>query len=282
MNALEWLSQGVAVFPCKQDKTPAGAWGKWRDVLPTEQMVCAWVKHYPAYGVVMGWHGLHVIDFDDASLYGKWLDSSLSDQARESYTVLTRRGVHVYLYSDRPFHTAHFNGVDVLGRGAYVLGEGSLHPSGITYVGNGAPIVRVSDLASIALGVLSLAGGKERNPPPILGQHLPTRVRPSIGGGDAWSHADNALTWEERKRRAKQVPAWEVLGLTPSPSGPGKGLTVCPLHDDEHPSLSCDLVTGRVSCLAGCTGRHGWDGVDAYQWRYGCDFNTAVMALSGG
>lgn len=288
-HALTWLSQGHPVVPIRPGtKEAACYWRQYQHTLPSQGQVRKWFEHgpYQAYGLILGRFGLTVLDFDNLALYLDWREWARGANAASlivseaGYQVTTGRGVHVYVLAQEEVRTRAFIGFDLKANG-YVLGEESLHPMGATYtaMGNDRLIlpVHVSDLLPPFL---------EEKGAPLSLTRQPTsqRVMPSKGKGDALSQAQHALSWEERKARAKAVPAWEVLGIPRSTirdTGPGKGVCCCPMHDDEHPSLSCDLLTGRVSCLAGCTGRHGWDGLDAYQWLYRCDFRTAVMALTG-
>lgn len=278
-SVLHWHERGFATIPIRADtKTPAVLWREYQWRLPWRQSLEHWFSdgRYQAYGLILA-HGLTVLDFDTFAGYAEWWGWAQKANplaytvAKNGYAVRTARGVHVYILQNVTTRTRGYHGFDLkAGPGAYVMGEGSQHPSGVTYTRfdcNGLifPVERLEDVLPPWL-----------QPKTAPTAPAPTVAMPANGEEDPWDCADPV----EQKRRAKQVPAWAVLGVTPTPSGPGFGMACCPMHDDQTPSLSCDLVTGRVYCFAGCTGAHGWDAIDAYRWRYRVNFWTAVRMLA--
>lgn len=287
-HVMHWHAQGFATIPIQTGtKKPAVNWLQYRRKQPWRQELARWFSsgQYRAYGLLLA-RGLTVLDFDDLVGYLNWREWARTANvyacavAETGYGVLTARGVHVYITQYTTAQTRAYQGFDLKVSG-YVLGEGSQHPSGTTYtrLERDGYIWHVERLEDVFPPWLVAKA------PPFSLPTRPSLVAPNVAmpgrSDDALTAAENAQTWGEQKRLTKLVPAWEVLGLIPIPSGPGKGIACCPLHDDKHPSLSCDFVTGRISCFAGCTGLHGWDAVDAYRWRYSVDYVTAVRALAG-
>ncbi len=293
-QAFSWLNRGIAIIPCRQDKTPAIAWKHYQTNLPTRQQVCDWLGIWPSYGVVVGWQHLTVIDFDRHDVYFAWRADAIARGgvpeavAKCSYTVITGRGVHVYVMSlDRV--DAHFDGGDVKGPGGYVLGAGSLHPSGVRYqaLDDVAPILPVGDLVDV-FPMLTRPQAQREAPAPILGRTVASSW-PNIGCGaaqalDPWSAAGIALSGRELLDLAKRAMSiWAVLGAElVYQSDATHWMARCPMHDDQNPSLVIDTASNRASCFAGCTGPRGWSAVDAAMWRLGTsDYMAAARWLLG-
>jgi len=296
-HPLEWLARGISVFPCKADKTPDVSSRLWYAThLPTEAAVRGWARNHVAYGIVTGWHGLVVLDFDDLALWSQWRTWAAAENleasyvAECSYQVATARGVHVYVYSDRQPRQMHMQGFDLQSRGAYVIGAGSRHPTGAVYqaLNPGAPIVRVADVMRLLPPNLRpkqpAATGRDS---PILASTVRIPTVASIGSVTALDALAHALTGRELLELAKSPETariWEMLGIPRAEirdSGPNYGMARCPLHDDEHPSLSVDFATNRVSCQAGCTGAHGWSNLDVVMHARHVDIMTAAHVLTG-
>ncbi len=293
-QALSWLSRGVAVIPCRQDKKPAFRWKQYENQLPTETQVRDWLKAYPNYGVLVGWQNLTVIDFDRQDAYFAWRKWATAQGgipeivACCGYAVVTGRGVHVYVTTLDQVN-AHFDGGDVKQSG-YVLGAGSIHPSGVLYqaLDDTAPVLPVEDLASVFPAITRPQTQREA-PHPILGPNsgpLPPSIRPCAPQvTDPWDVASDVLSGRELLDLAKHsVPIWEILGVKLEyQSSPTHWMARCPKHDDQSPSLSVDVVSNRASCLARtCTGLHGWSAVDAAMWWLGTsDYMAAARWLLG-
>jgi hypothetical protein len=99
-------------------------------------------------GIDLGASDLCVLDFDKPESIPAWLNET------RTYKVRTGKGVHVYFRGARKTTKLYVNGNlvgDVKSAGGYVLGEGSVHPSGAIYtVFDDSPIVdaphRISEL----------------------------------------------------------------------------------------------------------------------------------------
>ena len=146
-NAREFLSLGIAIIPLRhRGKEPesammGGAWERYKDHLPTEYDLLQWFgSDWQNYGVVCGWGGLAVIDFDNADQYAVWLDYYDKYLVRiyeldcPPYTVQSARGAHVYIRLFGNYQNQRRQGIDVKVHG-YVVGAGCVHPTGTEYRG---------------------------------------------------------------------------------------------------------------------------------------------------
>jgi hypothetical protein len=120
----------VALIPLVSKQVPRGfalATYLHRPATPTEQQ--GWFHtrdHYPAVGVVCGSpsNGLFVLDFDDLTMLPLLMHEF--PFLKRTYTVQTRRGVHIYLRAPQPdVPSFSFVGGDLQGNGSYVVGAGS-------------------------------------------------------------------------------------------------------------------------------------------------------------
>jgi len=280
-KALEWLSRGVAVFPVKLDKTPAlSSWKMYQAVLPTEKQVRNWVRLSPSYAVVTGWMGLVVIDFDDLALYLSWREEHPAEA--QTYSVTTGRGVHAYFFTQSTVRGSHQPGIDIKSAGGYVIGEGSQHMSGATYqaLNENAPILCVSSLPLL----LSNRSGERPIPGGLLSSEHTSAPR------DTWAALDDPpaeLGYDPLGRVKARFTALDFLTDEVFPTGPGWGLTCCPIHDDARPSLVVNLGGdhnqahyGHVKCMAGCNGGRWMDVIRLYALLNGISDRQAVRELA--
>jgi KaiC/GvpD/RAD55 family RecA-like ATPase len=126
------ISPQWAVFPLQaRDKKP---WGglSWPNVSKPRS---EWGEDWPLdvnVGIDCGKSGLVVIDEDEPDAVEKWLG-----YVPETYTVQTAKGRHFYFYAlgARLKNRVRLApGVDVRADGGYVVGAGSVHPTGVKYV----------------------------------------------------------------------------------------------------------------------------------------------------
>lgn len=259
-QAQHWLSLGIATIPIRhRDKRPAlPAWRKYQTTLPTDGELRAWFNgRLRNLGVVAGWAGLTVLDFDSPALYHLWytwatLQGGVAATVAEcTYRVLTARGVHVYVgVDDRPRCTRHdVLQVDVKGRGGYVLAPPSMHPSGAQYtcLDAAAPIVRVGTLAEV------LPLPTPTSPPRILSEKT-TEITESYRC-DPWEAAAAPVFGNGSGDLVGEIKsAISILELLPAVGGRGRWrMARCPFHDDGNPSMWIDTERGLCGCYAGCT-----------------------------
>lgn len=131
----------LCVFPLKpRDKRPIGAWEHYRDRKPSSDELRKW-SHQLGLNVAVACgaiSGVIVLDTDDDA-------ADLDVQKRGVPTtpiVRTAKGRHYY-FKHPGFPVRNFArrlpGLDLRGDGGYVVGAGSIHPSGHRYVWEVSP-----------------------------------------------------------------------------------------------------------------------------------------------
>lgn len=278
-----WVSHGIAVIPLGyRDKRPAMdalmltdcvennrvEWARFQDRLPTaDELYCWFAGPRRNLGIVTGWEGLVVIDFDSIAAYDLWRCWAKNRGVPETYQVATRRGVHIYVKVEedtRPYMVRGL-GVDVKAGGGYVLGVPSIHPSGHKYRAKvSAPIVEVQKLIEI----FPIEGNRSvTSAPPVTRRY-----------SDPWEAAAHAVvTPPDGAMEAikANVRIEDVLGVEGCNGRPWK--TLCPLHADVVPSLVV-YPDGRWYCF-GCQ-RHG-DVIDLHAALHRISVKEAIAELAG-
>jgi hypothetical protein len=133
--AMAAAERGWSVFPVK-GKVPTV---KWADEATRDpHTIAAWLAGTALnYGIACGPSGLLVIDEDTPGGFDRFAaDHGVTVPA--TYTVATGRGRHLYFNANghalgNAKHALAGYGVDVRGRGGYVVGPGSTHATGATY-----------------------------------------------------------------------------------------------------------------------------------------------------
>ncbi|WP_196232969.1 bifunctional DNA primase/polymerase [Sphingomonas segetis] len=172
---------GLRVFPVKpSEKTPAIAWKQFQDRAPTQDELEIWDGGNCGIGIVCGApSGIVVLDVDspEAQEVVDALDLPITP------TVQTARGLHYYFR--RPAYeirnSVRLGGakLDLRGDGGYVVGPGSIHPSGVRYEWIVSPAEvpfaelpasllnlletkseRIADVGAVSEQPLALTGGK--------------------------------------------------------------------------------------------------------------------------
>ncbi len=257
--ALWWRQLGVAIVPVHyQSKRPIESWRTYQTLLPTEDQLRVWFRaSMPRNAaVICGHQGLVVLDFDDTRSYLGWRSWARQSSpmaatvATTTYQVITRRGVHVYVFVENDIprcHKLRYTQPDgtvehwgeIKGRGGYVIMAGSIHPSGHIYRAHdeSAPVVRVR----------SLVGLVPEPPEPV---EIPP-VIPSMLRVYQASTLMPLSRIEEIKQRV------DILSLVSDPQSSGNGWFVarCPFHDDQKPSFWINSEKGICGCYSGCTDR---------------------------
>ena len=144
-NAAVALSElGYRVFPCNPDKKPrVKAWEHTAVNSPFTTMM-DWSKHPEALpGLPVGTHGLVVIDCDrrpgrpDGVQAFEALCKREAIDLQQSFAVTTPTGgVHFYFRSEMPYGNSRGSlpdGIDVRGKGGYVIAPGATLPDGRCY-----------------------------------------------------------------------------------------------------------------------------------------------------
>lgn len=155
---------GFNVLPCAvKDKNPAHKnWRRWQTERQSgEQVVELFQRHSGNYAVLCGSvsGNLVVIDCDTSECFNQ-LRQEVAERVGETWVVKSDRGGHIYLQTPSPAKTTKNSAdLDVKGEGGYVIGAGSLHPSGQVYsvVEPTHRVARVPRLPSITFEFLESA-----------------------------------------------------------------------------------------------------------------------------
>jgi hypothetical protein len=274
-EAIYWHSLGVSVIPIRhRSKVAAVRWSEYTRRLPTPNEIMDWFGQplFANYGVICGKrHGqpgyLVVLDFDNLGAGLNWM---LSMDALP-YTVQTARGIHAYFLTDEPAPTVRFAGGDLKACG-YVLGAGSIHPSGCEYrVLIDAPIANICSVYE----VLPDLPKPEPKPKPSTILSEPSMPKPL----DPWEDANNPHANLVETIRAR----FSILDFLPDaqktdPSGRW-WIARCPLHDDKHPSLWIDAKRQICGCYAGCAGGKPMDIINLTAQLWGMSNTEAIERL---
>lgn len=156
-------SRGLRVFPLKaSDKKPVGPWSEFRDREPTPEELAAWDASDFNVGIVTGAPSkICVFDIDSAEAQA--LIDTLD--LPQTPAVKTARGMHL-LFRLPPGgirNSVRIGGqkLDVRGDGGYIVGPGSIHPSGARYEWLITP--EDIDFAELPLSLLELQTERARS-----------------------------------------------------------------------------------------------------------------------
>jgi hypothetical protein len=292
-NAREFLSLGIAVIPLRhRGKEPesammGGAWEQYKDHLPTEYDLLRWFgSNWQNYGVVCGWGGLAVIDFDNADQYAVWLDYYDKYLVRiyeldcPPYTVQSARGAHVYIRLFGDYQNQRRQGIDVKVHG-YVVGAGCVHPTGTEYreIHPKKHFPQVFDLDT----------------------WLPVELFPKIAPEASMGHLEplpmpfdnlSKATYDPFAQATRVNADVDLLQLVKSSvriehlfpqatktSADGRWLAcVCPFHDDKKPSAWIDTRRQLFGCQV--CGFRPMDAVNLYARMHNMSDRDAVSAMA--
>jgi hypothetical protein len=285
-TALAWREKGYAVIPIHyQSKKAKVAWENYQKELPDTELVKSWFgSSLTNIGLVMGWNGLVVIDFDNLEAHTKWMiwcgrkGSIALEVALNSYQVQTARGMHVYIRLPFSVHTTKLPGIDIKGSG-YVLVPPSLHPSGVAYQERNpsAPIIMIEALSDILpaelLTINTEYTGGVVNPVPF-----------QANSEDPWQSAEQVL--DPKKDLVNQVRArYQIEQFFPQAvhsGGNGRWMMAkCPFHDDHDPSFWIDVSRQICGCYSGCTPKP-LDVINLFGRLHGLTNRDAILAMMKG
>lgn len=287
-TASRFFTLGIGSIPVLwQQKLPGiPAWGEYQNRLPTAGELLNWFGRQTNVGIVTGWKNLCVIDFDTELAYRNWTlwaakqgrFSQASRVLHHAYKVTTARGVHVYLETKEPEKNRKFkaHGIDIKARWGYVLGAGSIHPTGVIYEAQGDSLIipRVEALSDVLPSTILL---QVQQPDHVT---LPSNILSTISD-DPWAIADNPGTITAGLvDHIKQTLRIEtLLKDTEQTSRDGRWLRCrCPLHEDSNPSFWIDTAKQICGCFGGCTDKP-LDIVNLYARLYGLTNKEAIYAL---
>jgi hypothetical protein len=288
-SATQFLNTGIAVIPIKyKDKRPDAqllpkdadghpTWEPYKKQLPTEQDLTHWFATPHNYGVVAGWLNLMMLDFDDANEYSRWRIWAYKQQkskeiAETAFQVQTSRGVHVYLRCETAGQNRKIGKIDIKFRG-YVLGPGSIHPTGVEYLALKQAIIlpKILTLSEVLPAELLV----QDTPTPNIQQPVQQNIT-----DDPWVAAWQAQPAAGKGVVAKIKKTLEIQQFFTKTrkSGGSYLVTHCPFHDDKNPSFWIDTQKQICGCFSGCTSK-AMDVIDLYARLYGLSNNEAIRML---
>lgn len=272
-TALNWLSKGIAVIPIyyKSKKPALKSWLEYQHQLPTEQQVQNWFSHkFRNLGIVTGWQGLTVIDFDNFDKYSEWLKFATFGEsalvAQYGCGVVTARGVHIYVTCANA-QNMKLAGIDIKACGGYVLAPPSVHPSGVPYTWlTEGLIMEVSSIEALL-------------PDTWLQQNHTEQPTLQTVELDAWDIAAtrSQIGMGVITRIKNNVKITDLLPAEKS-SRQGWFKTLCPFHQDTEPSFWIDNNRGLCGCYA-CGGK-SMDVINLYSRLNGIDNRQAITLLA--
>jgi len=290
--AYEYYKRNMSVIPVDyQSKQPSGKWKEFQKRAATLPEIDVWFDNDEPHniGIVTGYRGLVVIDFDDIGAYVTWLawagkNEMAAHVAAATYRVRTARGVHVYIRLPQATRTRSLqeHKIDIKAGGGYVLAPPSVHPDGTSYTSPDslAPIVFVETLSTIlpaAILVPNHSKGPASTKGPTKG---PTKGAPP-NYRDPWQAAAEAPAINEGV--VQEIKArFRIEALLPGSLKTGEHyyLARCPFHDDHNPSFWVDTEQQICGCYAGCTGKP-LDVINLYARMYDITNHEAILALAG-
>lgn len=246
--ARDWVRAGISVIPLRpRDKRPAlWEWEPYKTRLPRPDELRAWFRGERNYGIISGWRSLAVLDFDNLGVYATWR----AEHDIQTFEVATARGVHLYFFLAEPSRIYHGSGFDLIAGGGYVLGPGSVHPSGAVYqVISPAPIAHVATLADILPADVAVPAARSPVHQPVV-MPEPEPVR------DPWQAVNQNQALDVITKIKRQVKILDFFPDAISKGADGRWWVArCPFHDDHNPSFWIDTYRGLCGCYAGCTDR---------------------------
>lgn len=285
-TAYNYYDRGLSVIPVTyRDKQPSGKWKEFQKRAATLPEIDAWFDNDELHniGIVTGFGGLVVIDFDDIGAYVTWLawagrNEAAAHVAATTYRVRTARGVHIYIRLPQATRTRPLreHKIDIKAGGGYVLAPPSVHPDGTSYTSPDplAPIVSVETLSAILPAAILV---------PTIGSNTTEQQKSKAKPDhrDPWQVAAEAPAInegivEEIKTR------FRIEALLPGSVKTGEHfyLARCPFHDDQNPSFWVNTEQQICGCHAGCTDKP-LDVINLYARMHDITNHEAILALAG-
>ena len=296
--ANEFLTQGIGIIPVRyKHKEPNAyllpiidgkpSWEPFKKELPSPELLGAWFDYgQHNYGIVAGWQDLVIIDFDDMQEYVRWLVWSTRAGgiarfvAEAAFKVQTARGVHVYVRIPGGGSNRKAGKVDIKFRG-YVLGPGSIHPSGAQYTALTSTMIfpevsRLSDILPTHLLADAKFDGAIRMPITNVATMVVDPADPWAAAWNATAHVDERGLVRKIKESIKVESFFTDLVQTKK----DYYVTRCPFHDDKHPSFWVNTQRQHCNCWS-CAFPKALDVIDLHAKLYGISNADAIRALGG-
>lgn len=273
---------GFSVVPLKpRSKQPLVKWSQFQQEQPPESVVKSWFLGQDVnLGIVTGYNGLTVIDFDDFTEYTRWQTwiAQLPNYRviKRAFAVRSRRGVHVYFRSLQPVRNQHIGKIDIKGRYGLVTGPGSVHESGAIYTPLTPFFIPTIEALSDVLPAQLLLSVQDVHP-------VIQTVSPPLPVSDPWEAAargfDN-LPGDDLIAKVRKVFSIEQFFRSPlRKSGDHFYVTQCPFHDDQKPSFWIDTEHQVCGCFV-CNFPKPLDVINLYGLLYGLNNRDAILTLA--
>ena len=292
-TALQFLSLGIGIIPLyHRNKKPdtsviGGTWEQYSVSLCSAAEVSSWlIGDWRNYGVVAGWNNLVIIDFDNIEYFKVWkLWAMGSDVARiidSAFKVTTSRGIHVYVSTIDPVvnekRISKSGGIDVQAQRKFVVGPGSIHPSGHVYQPQGEmvfPLVLggIEEILPLDLFPRVVSEIETGSMPAVEIQHNNTEY-------DAFSVASFTSEQVDLITKVKSMVRIENLFTDVQKTSPdGRWYAArCPFHNDSHPSLWIDAR--RQLCGCQVCNMKPMDAINLYSRMHNVPESIAVSQLA--
>jgi hypothetical protein len=279
--ANQFIEKGFSVVPLERgSKIPLVKWAEFQTHLAPTEWLNFWFSFPVNLGIVTGYNGLMVVDFDDYTEYQRW-ELWASNQspltrlaARSAFRVRTRRGMHVYFRMAQPDRNRHIDKVDIKGKYGLATGPGSIHASGAIYVAQNAFFVPTIEALSDVLPARLLVTKQEIHPavkPPMEYKAV---------SDDPWETASmGSFTPDEDlvtaiRAKFKIQDFFQDVAKTSN----HHGVTLCPFHQDESASFWIDTRKEICNCFR-CEFPRPLDVINFYGMLYGLSNREAIWAL---
>ncbi len=292
--AKKFLSMGIGIIPLfHRGKKPetgliGGTWEQYSVSLSSACDLESWlVADWRNYGVVAGWNNLVIIDFDDITYFNIWklwsvnCSEYVNNIIERSFKVKTSRGIHVYVATVQPEtngkRISKKGGIDIQADRKFVVGPGSIHPSGHIYEPIGDMIFPVVNGIE---SILPCELFPEIVSEPETGVMPVAEIQPSNTEYDAFQSASLANDGVDLITKVKSAVRIETLFSNIQKSSPdGRWfVTLCPFHDDHNPSMWID--TRRQLCGCETCKMKPMDAINLYSRMHGMNESLAVSELA--
>jgi hypothetical protein len=148
-TVLKYYRKGLSIIPLKKgEKKPSIKWEEFQKRRATEDELKEWFKRDSNFGIICGEvsNNLVVFDFDEAESVN-FVFSDFGKVKEKTMVVRTGKGYHIYFRTKKTVPSSkrtHLH-LDIQSEGKYVVGPGSLHPSGAIYNSIGSEAIAEID-----------------------------------------------------------------------------------------------------------------------------------------
>ena len=141
-TVLKYYRKGLSIIPLKKgEKKPSIKWEEFQKRRASEEELKNWFRTDSNFGIICGTvsGNLVVFDFDESESVN-FIFSDFDQIKSKTMVVRTGKGYHIYFRTGNTVPSSkrtHLH-LDIQSEGKYVVGPGSLHPSGAIYNSIGA------------------------------------------------------------------------------------------------------------------------------------------------